>query len=214
MKKLLLMLAAAVAVVAPATSQAIEDFQERYYVGVQGGANWLNRDIHQHVHLHNDLGYLVGGSVGYRTCLNVRFEGEFVYRHNDLNKVTYKYNDQKYKFNLHGRNETYSYMVNAIYDFPTCFVVKPYAGFGIGYAHSVLTSRFPSRYDLPEGATKNHTEKKDKFAWQAIAGLAYPLDFIGCIDYDIDATVEYRYFEPNTNRLSNQSLALGLRSYF
>lgn len=208
MKKLLLMIATVVAVVAPSTSQAIDNFEERYYIGLQGGANWLNRESIHNVHTNHHVGYFVNGTVGWRNVRNVRFEAEIGYRHNKPENLTSRFNDVKHKLNLHGHREAYSYMVNAVYDFPTSFYVKPYIGFGLGYAYTVWKSAGSTEF-----ASFKVTDKRHDFAWQAIAGLAYPLEFLNCMDYDIDATVEYRYFEPN-GFYSDQTLALGLRTYF
>lgn len=183
MKKYLFLIVTFITALTATTAQANQDF----YVGGITGLNWVDtfRDTH--------LGYMVGGSVGYRLPENFRVEAEVSYRNNRFKKESSTHT---------GRLTTVSYMAHLLYDFPCSWVVQPYAGFGLGYAHQKEAHKF----FVDEDTFRDHF-KRNGFAWDLIAGVAVPV----CNNIDLD--FQYRYFH-NRARVEENSLCTGLRYQF
>jgi len=211
MKRFLFTAAAALAaIVLPSPTQAQYfdqcDLMTGYYAGLQAGANFHHLSHGRHCKVSTDTGYLVNGSIGVKTCYDVRLEGEIGYRRNCLDKVKIHYSKFRHDQKVGGHASSLSYMANAIYDIPVCYFVKPYVGAGIGYARNRV-----STYVTHDKQKIKATHHKNGFAWQAIAGLAYPLQGFSCCGLDkVDATLEYRYFKPNVKHCYDQSVAVGL----
>jgi opacity protein-like surface antigen len=208
MKKFILMLTAVFAMASSLSAQNLLD--GKLYVAGFGGANFIpSRSISSHesgetvahTKLRSSTGYFAGAAVGYKLC-NVRLETEFSYRHNRPH-VKHHATDSalsdsiKFRFDL----ETYALLVNAYYDFDfsNCWNLKPYVGAGIGYGHNQFRGRV-------KGKSQKH--KDDKFAWQLIAGVAYPVT--DCVDL----AVEYRYFDSDVSRIHNHDAGVALRYWF
>lgn len=236
MKKLFLLSAACLAVVAPTASDAfLADLNPLgnagYYASINAGPNWVNfqrthdrrrgRDFsgshRRRHHDNNNVGYYVSGTLGLRTCFGLRFEGEVAYRNNqrDEHRRRFDNNDGFDGFSgshsrRHHRNHlsNTAILFNALYDLDLCWAIKPYGGFGIGYAWT----QTPRRHWNNHG--HHHKRDRNGFAWQGIAGLAYPLDFLCSCGYTVDATVEYRYFKPQARRVNHNTLSFGLRANF
>lgn len=132
-------------------------------------------------------GYNVGGRGGYRWG-PWRFEAEVDYRRNntiDLQMVT--------PVNRPGRaagaeRHAVSELANAIYDFDLGWLVTPHIGGGLGAAQVTrnLSNIFGGTHDTV-----------NVFAYQAIAGIRYPITPSVALD------VDYRYFATdNTNFIS------------
>lgn len=116
MKKIIFILAAMFACIAPQTSQAID--VEGIYVGGQAGFNFMHYKK-GHFDPSFKAGWLAGVHGGYRWCNGIRAEGELSYRRNNA----------KHCGNLH----IWSLMANGLYEIPLCWCVTPYVGAGIGY---------------------------------------------------------------------------------
>lgn len=162
-----------------------------FYVKGTAGSNWLDSKYGTDY----NTGYLLSGAVGYRFCFGARLEGEYAYRNNNFKHFYYSVN---------ARMRSSALMVNAIYDIPlascmdTCGIT-PFIGAGIGcdfYRFSLNT------YNYSESA------KANRFAWQILAGLDYPLN--DCLD----ATVEYKFNKATSTNLYNNSLAFGVTYKF
>lgn len=188
MKKYLFLIASIFTILTSNTAQANEGF----YVGALGGANWA--DTH---HVKSNTGYGVVGSLGYKFCSGLRVEGEVGYRRNCVEKVKF----EGLYFNTHGHLSTVSYLANVLYDIPLdCFCIKPYLGAGIGYARA-------DRKFIVQDFAFDERHRNKGFAWNLIAGLAYPI--CDCIDLDL----QYRYFHTRKH-ISHNSLYAGLRLSF
>jgi opacity protein-like surface antigen len=125
-------------------------------------------------------------------------------------EVAYRYNRNKRHDNYvystrRGHRDVWAAMVNVLYDINMCWCVQPYVGVGIGYAH--VKHQVANFY----GYGRNH-RSDNSFAWQVIAGLAYP------ICDNIDLAVEYRFFDTTTRRheqtLYNHDIGVNLKYYF
>src|SRR5579885_3668270 len=122
------------------------------YVSLGAGANWtLNEKTNTGNTIKFDPGPAVVGALGYGLGNGIRLEGEIGYRSNDVSSVSNGLTG--------GKVSSWSFLGNALYDFNLGWPVTPYVGAGVGFAD--VSTRSAS------GATK--------FAYQGIAGLAYPL---------------------------------------
>lgn len=196
-------------------------YNEGFYIGGFGGANFLTFDKkYRHFdgsrsRSRTNTGYVAAASIGYRWCNNFRAEFEYAYRFNKLKGHHHKHHDvtSSQEYRSHGKNEAYSnaYLFNLVYDIAWCndWCIKPYIGAGIGYAqhHVRLRSHNVIVVGGPEIAYKARS-KNNGFAWQVLAGLAYP------ICDNLDLSIEYRFFKGNLKHLYNQNVGAGLRYYF
>lgn len=182
MKKLFAMLATVCTLALPTAMQAAEGF----YVGGQGGVNFLDVNAH-HSHLKTDVGYNLGIVGGYKWCNGISAEAEITYRRNDVRHIS-------------GDIHTWSYMVNGYYDLPVCWCVPvtPYLGAGIGYDRTELKiHRFG----------RGHS---DEFAWQLMAGLNYEF----CNNVVVNA--EYKFHDINAKHVDvyDHSITIGAKKFF
>lgn len=229
MKKLFTVMTLLLALSSPKAVMAFCDLPG-FYVGVFGAASIPDTDKRHHhhdssgsgsgnssnkTHIHNlDTGYFVSGSIGRRFCeWPVRAELEVGYHHNQKRK--HHHNSSGSDNNHHRRNSdanTWSILVNGLYDFQTCWCVKPFLGAGIGYASTELKRHHNNHSSSGNNgdSSSHHRRHKDKngFAWQLIAGLGYPV----CDGWDL--SIEYRYFNPAERRLHNHDIGLGVKYTF
>ncbi len=161
-----------------------------WYVGAFGGFNWLSHKGSDHHHVHNyKSGYLFGGDIGYRWENGFRLEGEVSYRH-DKNKGHHSHHNKK-------AHKATAFMANGLYQFDIdCFPIDIYFGGGLGWVNT------------HHNHDRHHDGKKNGFAWQLIAGIAYPI----CENLDLD--LEYRFFDESKSKFNNSSVDLGFRYYF
>ncbi len=162
-----------------------------FYVKGTVGPNWLD----SRYGTDYNTGYLLSGAVGYRFCFGARIEGEYAFRNNNF-KFHY--------YNLKARMRSSALMVNAIYDIPLSNYmdtrgITPFVGVGIGgdfYRFSANSYGY------------NRSVKANRFAWQILAGLDYPLT--DCLD----ATLEYKFNRATKTNLYNNSLGFGVTYKF
>lgn len=190
-----------------ASAAYYQPYKGGFYLGAFGGANWMHiKNWYHDINADCKSKYYGGGALGY-TCYTspFRLEAEVAYRTNTLEH--FKVCGIKYSCDVH--THTWSYMGNILYDLD-CSLIKPYAGFGIGYVHThtpkvlnmVLEGSVGDPLSLPQPEPNN-----DGVAWQAIGGISYP--FLSCLDI----AIEYRYFQASEEN-QNHSLGVALRSSF
>lgn len=161
---------------------------EGFYAGIIGGANWVDRSDH-HFHGDNNAGYLVGCDFGYTWCNDFSVEGEFVYRHNDIDHV--KRHGKKWgqapqvvdgakggkhhkHHKGHGDLRSYALMANVRYDVPIDCCFTPYVKGGIGWARTKFhANNHKSCWDYQDW--KHHDRSKSGFAYQVGVGIAFPV---------------------------------------
>ena len=97
-----------------------------FYIGAQGGGNWLLNNQSYVM----DTGWAAGGKVGY-DFVGPRFELEGMYHSNTGTAVVIFPTGYA---NVRGRIEQASVMANALYDFFPGAMVTPYIGAGAGVA--------------------------------------------------------------------------------
>jgi OOP family OmpA-OmpF porin len=97
-----------------------------FYVGPQGGLNWLLNSNNYNF----DLGYAVGGVIGY-DFVGPRVELEGMYR-NNYGRANFNFGN--FFGNINGTVDQLSAMVNVLYDFLPGAMITPYIGAGAGIA--------------------------------------------------------------------------------
>lgn len=132
-------------------------------------------------------GYYLGGYFGYRLPYQFRIEGEISYQRSEIDHFTNMWLRRFTKAKGHIRS--WSYMVNALYEFDFDFPLKPYVGIGVGYAQTRGYWHLNERVD---GFAFFFTDaafsfKQDSFAWQPILGVDYQ------ICKNLKASIDYRF---------------------
>jgi len=164
------------------------------YVGVEGGFNWIvGHEVEGYIP-SAEMGYCVGGLVGYQFPKGVSVEAEIAYRNNAINYVDF--------FGLHIGADHHvwnvSYMGNVLYEIPYwCW--KPFVGAGLGYStqHAIATD-----FALP-------TDKDfDNFTYQLFVGFDYN------VWRGLDIGLEYKYLTVLHSSLDNHALMADIKWYW
>jgi len=181
LKALLLGTVAAVSVIA--MSQQSEARNNGWYIGLEGGANWVD-DNNGLVGFSSsaptttdtfqfDTGWSVLATVGYAFDNNWRVELEGAYRKNDIDLFV-----TSGGFNATGGDlNQLSIVANVLYDIPLTERLDLTFGVGAGVSRSELDAPFPGAGDDDDW----------NFAYQGIAGLSYE------VTDRLDLTLTYRY---------------------
>ena len=165
MKKALIAAAALVALPMAAQAQSLQP--GGFYIGAEGGLNWLLNSsftgivtvpgvgsLSTGINANYDMGWLAGGVIGY-DFLGPRVELEGVYRSNNGNLSL-----PGVAGSVNGYVNQVSVMANAYYDFMAGQTIVPYVGAGLGVAF--LTA-----------GTSGGSAGATAFAYQAIAGVGW-----------------------------------------
>lgn len=151
------------------------------------------------INVASDVGYVVGGFVGYDFAGGFRLEGELVYRRNGLDEQS----ALGISFPLQGDVATLSLMANGLYEFGagnSAFV--PRIGAGIGMARFSL---------IDAGVVGSPTEDNDDtvFAYQLIAGVGYELSPTLTLfaDYRLFGTTNPEFTDSSGNAVETEYLA-------
>jgi OmpA-OmpF porin, OOP family len=145
---------------------------------------------------------------GFGNGLRVELEGNA--RNNRVSKLT----GTPFPTNSGGNEVTYGAMVNALYDFDISkwtgghSYVFPYVGVGVGYAWTNYDSVHSYGTNYPFYYKSNDTD--GNFAYQAIAGIAYPLAAVP----GLSLTAEYRFFGVVDGAKYNGSVDTGFNRSF
>lgn len=174
------------------------------YVGGVAGANLLSVDSDHSAGIHSfktHSGFNVGVLAGVKFCstenpyLNLRLEGEIVYRKNTMKSLKVH---RSHTIHLHGKMTSATYMAKALYDIETNTKWTPYVGFGIGYM------RTKGHFKITEGKFRGAT---NRFAYEYIGGIAYR------IAEHTDIGAEYNYLLARKDG-HEQTIAVTLKQYF
>jgi opacity protein-like surface antigen len=189
MKKALIAAAALVAL--PMAAQA-QTPMPGFYIGAEGGINWLLNTTINNNSTTPQLGWAAGGKIGY-DFVGPRVEVEGVYRWNQLNASVAP------GAALNSQVGQLGILANLLYDFMPASVITPYigAGAGIGFVDG------------------NSSLGSTVFAYQGIVGLAWN------VDTNFRVSIDGRYYGTsnptvNGNGWSNNnfSVMLGLTLKF
>ncbi len=179
------------------------------YIGAGGGANFMQDEriksvraitgvLPSRARIGLDAGVVGLGSIGYGFGNGVRVELEGNYRNNQFNRSC--------SLSLlgpatNGREQKYGPMVNALFDLDIGSpYVFPYVGAGAGYAW--VTQRQSAR-PVGLGASSSLGGTDGSFAYQAIAGLSFPIPPV----VGLSLTAEYRYYALTGQREFNNTIA-------
>ena len=131
-------------------------------------------------------------NVGYGFGNGLRAELEGNYRNNTANGTNPL--PLVGNANVHGNEQKYGAMVNALYDFNTISrYVIPYVGVGVGYT-AIQEQGLNIYNNGGQGNIAYGNSTKSSFAWQAILGAAFP------ITPALAITAEYNFFNPVSDR--------------
>ena len=155
-----------------------------FYIGAEGGLNWL---LGNGSNTYN-TGYAVGGKVGY-DFVGPRIEVEGLYRNNQGSGVVPFGNGNAL---VNGQINQVSVMANLLYDFAPGATITPYVGAGAGIAFVD-----PS---LSAGCTMCSTQ----FAYQGIVGVAWN------IDQSLRLSLDGRYYGTTSGGTNYQNNNIGL----
>lgn len=171
------------------------------YTEIFLGANFLSSSMHDDIELDYHPGFIASASLGYRWIAGIRLEAEYAFRRNSLRKGDFLHRG----FKLSGHFQSSSYMGNLLWDVPSSVCdcsywnIQPFIGGGVGYDFQQIDAK---------NGNISVKENKKKFAWQIIAGLAYP---IFC---NTDLSLEYKFHKGGFKHLYNHSLGIGLTYSF
>jgi opacity protein-like surface antigen len=172
-----------------------------FYTEVFGGGNFLQTTPYGNVDSKYKPGYTVSGSFGYLWRYGLQIEGEYSFRRNNLNKIRLFGRN----FRINGPCSSSSYMLNLLWSPPLwqwgcrLWNIHPFIGGGVGYDHQQMRADSETVHD------NNH---KNGFAWQILAGLAYPFNS------SLDLSLDYKFHQGPLKHLINHSLGLGLTYKF
>lgn len=182
---------------------ATQCFAGEVYIGVLGGGT--GRLDLKKAKADADLGYYVGGQLGYQFFGRLRLEEELSYQEAKIHSFETKgmtFHHAKGHVNL------WSLMTNLIVDLDFPFIISPYMGGGLGYLYADgHWSGHIKDFRLHENQFSKQELKKNGLAWQAIVGLKY---FV-CLSLELG--LEYRYFKFE-NELATHKVGLVLKKFF
>lgn len=162
------------------------------YVSFRTGVNFLHASEKDSLKIYPNVGYTLGGAVGYRwnNKINLSLEEEFIYRYNGTRCVEFL----ERKIASCGHLSSLSALTNILYKIPYSFSrcsIAPYVGVGIGYSYQHANA---CPYVLPNNG------KKGGFGWQAIVGLEQTI-------YDFfEIGVDYRFHQGPLQYLYDQTV--------
>ena len=171
--------------------------EQRFYAEVFGGASFIQQSKSGGFTTRSETGYIVAGSLGYRWCYGLRLEAEYAYRRNSLKNIHFFGRT----YSINGQFQTSSYMANLLWDLPLCqwgcylWEIEPYVGVGIGYDNQRAHGK---------RGFLTLSGKKKGFAWQAMAGVSYP---IFC---NTHLSVEYKFHKGPLNHIYIHAVGVGL----
>ena len=196
MKKLLAATTALVALPVLAQAQSLQP--GGFYIGAEGGINWLLNTSStatfsaggfggsNTVNINPNLGWTAGGMIGY-DFIGPRVELEGNYRDNTGTLTLPNLGGNSAGFDF---NQT-SIMANLLYDFMPGSTIVPYIGAGLGVAFTNLSGL-------------NTSSSSTQFAYQGIIGVGYNAT------PSIRLNLEGRYFgTTNPNYNFNNTFGLG-----
>ncbi len=186
MKSKLVLLGTAAALSVAAASHSEARNNQGWYVGIEGGANWVD-DNDGFVAFSTgfftvpdtisfDTGWSVLATVGYGFDKNWRLELEGGYRSNDVDLLSTFFASTTSSGDL----TQISLMANVLFDVPLTDRLDFTIGAGAGAVYSEFGGPFASSDD-----------SDTNFAYQGIAGLSY------AVTDRLDLTLTYRYLHVN-----------------
>ena len=166
------------------------------YIGAGGGGNFMQDERNKSIRLSNGatvpagsrVGFQTGivgvGSLGYGFGNGLRVELEGNYRYNRPDSFR---NTGPGTRSVGGREQKYGPMANVLFDLDIGSpYVFPYIGAGAGYSYVARRLRVATA----DGTVESQGGTDNSFAYQAIAGLSFPIPPV----VGLSLTAEYRYY--------------------
>ncbi len=166
------------------------------YIGAGGGGNFMQDERNTSIRFPNgatipsgarvdfDAGVVAVGSLGYGFGNGVRVELEGNYRYNRPSSFR---NVGQVATSVGGREQKYGPMANVLFDLDVGSpYVFPYIGAGAGYSYVARRLQVAST----DGTINSQGGTDNSFAYQAIAGLSFPIPPV----VGLSLTAEYRYY--------------------
>ncbi len=176
-----LLAAAIVLSVAPARAETL-------YFGGEGGWTLLQNQKIEAAGLPSttarfDSGFAAGARIGYEEG-SWRFEAEYTYRRNELDRVTV---GGVGLGGVEGSRKAHAFLANLIYEIDFGWPVKPHIGGGIGGVYLKDKANVPGIISLNDNGWE--------IGYQGIAGLRYD------VTQNIAVDLDYRYFATTDARV-------------
>lgn len=174
--------------------------KSNFYAKIFGGANFLQNSRTGGNKSSYQTGYTVAGSLGYSWCYGLRLEAEYAFRRNALRRIHFVPDGSS----KHGHFQVSSYMANLLWDLPISLCgcalrnIQSFIGAGIGYDVQRVHS---------SNSRVVFKQKRNQFAWQAMAGLTYP---IFC---NTEISLEYK-FHRSSSHFYHHAIGVGLAYKF
>lgn len=173
-----------------------------FYIGVQGGVNFLDSRYLTKRHFILDTGCEAGVIGGYEWRSELSLEGEITCRANDYRLHGTDGNGGKATF--HGHIHLWSFMVNSYGQLPISLweCISPFVGVGVG------ADQVHQRVKI-EG--RDYKGSNTGFSWQLMGGLKHSF----CEDMVV--TIEYQFHKSPLRygqKQQNQSVVIGFKKLF
>ena len=179
------------------------------YVSLEGGTSILNPTNYNESLISSATGADTSGKVltkisyaglgavgfGFGDGFRVEISGDYL-RNYDSKVDTNAFG----QFKARGGFNTYGPMFNVLYDIPVGLPIFPYVGAGAGYQYVKLHNY--TKIDLAPGGVSG---TKGSFAYDVIAGVAYPLPEVP----GLSLTLEYRFMMLTESRKYGESITGG-----
>ena len=166
------------------------------YIGAGGGGNFMQDERNKSIRFPNgatipassrvgfQTGFVGVGSLGYGFGNGLRVELEGNYRYNRPDSFR---NAGPGTRSVGGREQKYGPMANVLFDLDIGSpYVFPYVGAGAGYSYVARRLRVATA----DGTVESQGGTDNSFAYQAIAGLSFPIPPV----VGLSLTAEYRYY--------------------
>lgn len=168
---------------------------ENFYGKILSGANFLENTSKDCNSASYQTGYVIAGSLGHSWQCGLQLEAEYAFRRNAINKIHFHTEGSSKR----GHFQTCSYMVNLLWKLSPsswgyCWNTQPYVGVGSGYDFQRMYS---------SNCRIIYNQKWNHCAWQAMAGLTYP---IFC---DTELALEYKFHQGGCH-FYNHTIGVGL----
>jgi OOP family OmpA-OmpF porin len=170
-----------------ANAQSWDPRVQGVYVGAGLGTNYLMGTSQDGTDVNFEWGWAGVLSVGYGFGNGLRLEVEGNWRQNDVDTI--KASGIGHLPGSRGTSSTYGLMANVLYDF-VLGPVMPYVGAGAGIAWQDVNDLGFTVRSGANSANVNVGGTESAFAYQAIAGIAFPIDAVP----GLALTAEYRFF--------------------